>query len=126
MNERIISLTKYNEIFDENSDSISNEYMHYSFVPLEIEYLESLRKRSNIQISSMKKFCSSLDNINTVQRIPLVADDIAEALIDPEFEKELLGQKINPYRLSTITTIRHHAYRWWSDEIYEQYRELYD
>ena len=89
MDERIISLTKYNEIFDENSDSISNEYMHYSFVPLEIEYLESLRKRSNIQISSMKKFCSSLDNINTVQRIPLVADDIAEALIDPEFEKEL-------------------------------------
>lgn len=38
MDERIISLTKYNEIFDENSDSISNEYMHYSFVPLEIEY----------------------------------------------------------------------------------------
>jgi len=126
MDEKIISLIKYNEIFDGNSDSISNEYIHYSFVPLEIEYLESLRKRPNVQISSMKKFCSSLDNIDTIQRIPLIADDIAEALIDPEFEQELLGQKMNPYRLSAITTIRHRVYPWWSGEIYEQYRELYD
>lgn len=126
MDERIISLTKYNEIFDENSDSISNEYMHYSFVPLEIEYLESLRKRANIQISSMKKFCSLLDKSNSIQRIPLIADDIAEALMDPEFKKQLFGKKMNPYHLSAITTILHREYHWWSDEIYEQYRELYD
>lgn len=126
MDERIVSLLKYNEIFDGKNDVISCEYVHYSFVPLEIEYLEGLRKDLNIRVSSMKKFCLSLENFKNIQRIPLIADDIADALNDPEFEKELLGKRINPYRLSAITTIRHRESHWWSDEIFEQYRELYD
>ena len=126
MDERIVSLLKYNEIFDGKNDVISCEYVHYSFVPLEIEYLEGLRKDLNIRVSSMKKFCLSLENFKNIQRIPLIADDIADALNDPEFEKELLGKRINPYRLSAITTIRHRESHWWSDEIFEQYREVYD
>ena len=62
MDERIVSLLKYNEIFDGKNDVISCEYVHYSFVPLEIEYLEGLRKDLNIRVSSMKKFCLSLVN----------------------------------------------------------------
>lgn len=126
MDEKIISLSTYNELFEKNTRNVIAEYVYYSFVSLEIEYLEALRKKVDTQISNMRDFCSLLGSIDAIQQIPLEANDIAEALNDEDFNKEYLGKQINPYRLSAITTIRHREYSWWSDDVYSQYREIYE
>ncbi len=126
MDEKIISPAQYDKVFDKNSDNMNSDCMYYSFVPLEIEYLEGLRKKADIQFSEMKQFCTSLDEISSLLRIELTSGDIADALIDPDFEKDFLSQQMNPYRLSAIIAIRHCKYHYWSDEIYDQYRELYE
>ena len=126
MEEKIVSFAKYNEILEGGSDNLNSECVHYSFTPLEIEHIERLRKTPNIQVSSMQKLCVLLENRGVVQRIPLCANDIAASLDDIEFEKVFLNSKINPYQLSAIATIQHREYRWWSDDIYEQFREIYE
>lgn len=45
MDEKIISLSTYNELFEKNTRNVIAEYVYYSFVSLEIEYLEALRKK---------------------------------------------------------------------------------
>lgn len=126
MDEKIISLSNYSDLFEKKTHNITSEYAYYSLVPLEIEYLESLRKRAGTQISSMKDFCSLLGSVDAIQQISLEANDIAEALNDEDFNREYLGKQINPYRLSAITIIQHREYSWWSDEVYSQYRENYE
>jgi len=126
MDEKIISSAQYNKLFNKDDNPLNVDCMYYSFVPLEIEFLESLRKKADIQVSGMKQFCTSLNELNSIQRIELNSSNISEALIDPEFEKEFLSQQMNPYKLSAITAIKHYKYHWWSDEIYDQYRELYE
>lgn len=126
MEEKIVSFAKYNEILEENSDNPNAKCVHYSFTPLEIEHIERLRKMPNIQVSSMQKLCMLLEKRGDIQRIPLCANDIAASLDDIEFESEFLNSKTNPYILSAIVTIRHREYRWWSDDIYEQFREFYE
>ena len=49
MDEKIISPAQYDKVFDKNSDNMNSDCMYYSFVPLEIEYLEGLRKKADIQ-----------------------------------------------------------------------------
>jgi len=126
MEEKIITFNQYDKILDMDNSSVNHENLHYSFVPLEIEYLEHLRKTNGIQVSIMRDFCLSLDNADTIQRISLCADDIATFLDNVEFDGDLLDCKMNPYRLSAIMTIKYRKYRWWSDDVYDQFREFYD
>lgn len=78
MDARLFSNHLYDKLFDggEQEEGI----VSYSCVPLEIAYIEHLRKIPSIQTNQLKRFCENLN----VTRISLSSSDVAQAIEDDE------------------------------------------
>lgn len=115
----------YGKLFEEGQLSVDN-LLPYSFAPLEIIFIENMRKSPQISISQLKKLCDNLDGFGCLQRIPFCGEDLADALDDPDFEKNEVSTRCNPYLLAALVTIGYSRERWWDESVLIQYRETYE
>lgn len=118
MEARLFSESLYNELFE--TGSYNDEIVPYSCVPLEIAYIEHLRKVPSTQISQLKDFCKNLN----VTRIPLTSSDVAQAIDDEELQGAFFNSRANPYYMAALMALTYQP--WWDDSLLHQFRELYD
>ena len=117
MEARLLSESLYNVLFTtgQHNDGI----VPYSCVPLEIEYIERLRKDPSMQISQLRSFCENLN----VTRIPLTSVDVAQAIDDEESREAFFNSRANPYHMAAMMALTFQP--WWDCSLLQQFQEIY-
>lgn len=118
MEARLFSDSLYDKLF--HTGMHDEGIVPYSCVPLEISYIEHLRKVPSIQNSQIKNFCKNLNII----RIPLSSDDVANAIDDEESRNVFFNSRNNPYHMAALIAMTYQT--WWDDTLLQQFHEMYD
>lgn len=118
MDAKLFSNNLYDKLFD--GEEQEEGIVSYSCVPLEIAYIERLRKIPSIQTSQLKRFCENLN----VTRIPLSSSDVAQAIEDDESRNSFFNSHANPYHMAALMALTFQP--WWDDTLLQQFHEIYD
>lgn len=118
MEARLFSDSSYARLL--NTGEQEDGIVLYSCVPLEIAYIEHLRKEPKIQTSQLKNFCKKLN----VTRIPLSSGDVAQAIDDDELRDAFFNSRTNPYHMAALMALTYQP--WWDESLLQQFHESYD
>lgn len=117
MEAKLFSSSLYDRVL--YSGKIEYNIVPYSCVPLEIAYIEHLRKAPSIQIEQLRNFCKNLN----ATRIPLNSEDIANAIDDDELRSKLFNSRANPYHMAALISLTNQS--WWDASLLQQFQEIY-
>ena len=124
--EILIHHDLYNQIL--LNGKYDEDLFGYSIVPLELKYIEEVRKDSRIDSDTLTRFTKNLAKISNHNREPLRYEDIADLLVNEEYLEEYLDKQNNPFKLAAVTVIESLFQYEWIDtsDLMTQFQKFYD